>query len=221
MDLSRHIDETIIRITTGITTTRAKKIELYSYGILAKYKNAVYALSKLKELNKHTDDKKLVDSDELIVRDRIHFYLDSFFAFIYSTFDVSAQVVNQKYKLGFDEKKVNFKAVATKLKATHLGTDIQNCFSSIVKSNYLVNLEKYRNCSTHRRQIYIRCEATSISETPGYSSTAELITLKRTICDDPYAISPNTAQKRELISYTEKILNWTEKKIIELTNKIN
>lgn len=220
MDLSRHIEQTITRINTGVTSNRAKKIELYSYGILAKHKNAVYALSKLKELNNHTDDKKLVDDDELIVRDRIHFYLDSFFAFIYSTFDVSAQVVNQKYKLGFDEKKVSFKSVANKLKSTHMGKDIQKSFSSISKSKYLANLEKYRNCSTHRRQIYIRCEATSISVTPGYSSTAELTTLKRTICDDPYAISPSTSQQRELISYSEKILDWTEKKIVELTNKI-
>lgn len=221
MDLRRHIEQMVSRIKVGENSTRVKKIELYSYGILAKHRNSFYALSRLKDLNKYTDDKKLTDDDDLFVRERIHFYLDSFFAFIYSTFDVTSQVINQKYKLKFDENKVNFKTVANKLRTSHSGTEIQKCMQKIYISKYLKNLEKYRNCSTHRRQIYIRCEAKLISETPGYSSTGDLTTLKRIICDDPYAISPNTSQEREIIAYIEKILDWTEKRIVELTNKIN
>ena len=220
MNLSSNIEEMVNRIGPPEPQTRKRKIELYSQGVIAKFRNAEYALSQLKDLNKYSDDKTLADDNDLVVRERIHFYLDSFFAFIYSTFDVMSQVVNQKLQMGLDERQVSIKGLKNRLNQNHNGHDLQDCIDVLCRANYFKNMDKFRNCSTHRRQIYVRCEATLISETPGYSSTADLTTVKRLICDDPYALSPSTNQNRELIDYCQKMLEWTETKLINISKKI-
>jgi hypothetical protein len=220
MSLEQEINSMVDRLVPNEPTTRKRKIELYSHGVIAKYKNADYALSKLNELNKHRDDKTIADENDLLVRERIHFYLDSFFAFVYSTFDVTSQVINQKWRIDMDEKRVSIKGIKNHLNNHNNGTDLQTLIDSLCRANYFKNLDKYRNCSTHRRQIYIKCEATLISETPGYSSTADLETVQRYICDDPYALTPNTNQNREIIDYCRKMIDWTESKLIEISKNI-
>jgi hypothetical protein len=74
------------------------------------------------------------------------------------------------------------------------------------------NLDRYRNCSTHRRQIYIEEETKQVKGTAGYesSSTGPVITVVRTLCDNPLGLNPKTDQKRKIPDYMVK----TRKKIL-------
>ena len=97
---------------------------------------------------------------------------------------------------------------------------LNTILNQLFRSNCFKNLDRYRNCSTHRRQIYIRVETKTIEETPGYSSTGELITVKRLLCDNPLSLNPIVRQERELISYCENILNRVSKEIISISNNL-
>jgi hypothetical protein len=178
-------------------------------------KNAEYAFSKLKEFYNQNDSS--ISTSGFATSDILHFYLDSFFAFLYSAFDVVAQVLNQKLKLGIDEDKVSFKSVERKLKQDHPGLTTYYCARRILRSRFFKALDKYRNCSTHRRQIYIQSKTTHVSGTPGYTTSGELFRIERIICDDPLTLNPTVNKNKELITYCSDML----KKIPKRNNNIS
>lgn len=216
--------ETITELAKTISNKEPKsykqKILLYSHGISAKLLNAEYSHSNLLNLRDHPDDYDITDDFDVPVVDRIHFYVDSFFAFLYSSFDVTAQVINQKLRLGIDENRVSIKRIKEEIdkkKSTH---QLKRTLDCLFKSKYFKNLERYRNCSTHRRQIYLQTTTVLISETLGYSSTAKLTNVLRLLCDDPLSINPTVKQKRELINYTSDLLEKVKKEIIVILKNI-
>lgn len=220
MEYSPEIEKLAKKISKDEPTTFEKKINLYSGGISAKLLNADFALSNLKTLRDLPDNSSQSDNSELNVRDQIHFFTDTFFAFLYSAFDVSAQVINQKLRLGIDEKSVSIKRVKQKLKSKLPDHKLNSILDTLLKSRHFSNLDKYRNCSTHRRQIYIRTTAISISETPGYSTTGDLMQVVRYICDDPLKLNPTVNQNRELITYMEGLLKKVIQEIFKLLKNL-
>ena len=197
-----------------------QKIILYTNGISAKLSNACYSHSNLIALKNLPDEYSSTDELDIPVSDRIHFYTDSFFAFLYSSFDVTAQVINQKLRLGIDEHKVSIKRVKDEIDRITPAPPLKRLLDLLFKSKYFKNLERYRNCSTHRRQIYLKTTTVSVSETPGYNSTAKLTEVKRILCDDPLSLNPTVKQNRELISYTSELYNKVEKEVILILKNI-
>jgi hypothetical protein len=93
-------------------------------------------------------------------------------------------------------------------------------------SNYFINLAKYRNCSTHRHQIYIKKEQNTIAETAGYTSTTgELPVVRWIICDDPFILNsktkkPSIEQKRDLYIYSDKMYKNIKANIDKIINNL-
>jgi hypothetical protein len=189
------------RLVVGESRRRSEKIRLYSHGLLAKLRNAELALDRIRELSPTSDLATAGTADTFSIEEQIYFYTDSFFAFLYSALDVVSQVVNQKLRMSLDERSVSFKVVGRNIAADHAGSHLEIEVERILRSTFFKNLERYRNCSTHRRQIFIRVHTEYISATPGYSSTGPVLSVRRVICDDPLSLSPSTAQNRELVSY--------------------
>lgn len=220
MDVYEKIDEMSERLQQNESKKISGRIDIYSNGVKAKIKNAEYALLKIKNLSPRKNELKDPGEEDFCVFDKINFYLDSFFAFLYSTFDIISQVVNQKCNIGEDERRVSFKCIKDRLNDNCPGTEIQKLFDKLSGKHFLKNLDKYRNCSTHRRQIYMKTDTHETSETPGYELTESMLTVKRTICDDPLILYPKIRQERELVPYCTKMLEKVKSEIIDISKKI-
>jgi hypothetical protein len=218
MDVYEKIKKMEDQIVIGLKQTTVDRIRLYSSGLKAKLKNSEYAFNRLNELAGESNSS--VSTSGFGAGEIIHFYLDSFFAFLYSSFDVMAQIVNQKLNLGIVEDKVAFKQVKQKLDQNNAGARIQQIFNTILKSRFFISLEKYRNCSTHRRQIYIQSRTTLISGTPGYTTSGDLTRIERLICDDPLTIIPTVKKNNELITYCLKMLERTKIEISKISRSL-
>jgi len=218
MDVYEKIEEMRVRLTQGETSRRiSKRINLYSEGVKAKLKNAEYALSMIVDLSSQSNILSTSDDQDFSISDKTQFYVDSFFAFLYSAFDVISQVINQKNRLGIDEKRVSFNNLRQVL---NQNDPIKNLFDKISNKNFFKNLEKYRNCSTHRRQIYMITDTKITSETAGYSTTGEITQVTTVLCDDPYSLSPTINQNREVVKYCSTILEKVRSEIIKMTENI-
>lgn len=201
-----------VRLSAGKPRPTAQRIQLYSMGVGAKLKEAEYALQQLSNLAA-LGPAATTEAQAISVEDKIHFYVDSFFAFSYSTLDVIAQVVNQAHALGLDERTVSFKAVKGRLTtATH--PVLKAHFERISRTYKFRNMENYRNCSTHRRRIYI--QTTTVQGTPGYSSTGMITSTKHVLCDDPLSLAPRVTQNRELVDYCTKTLEWIREELTKI-----
>lgn len=97
---------------------------------------------------------------------------------------------------------------------------LKRILDTLFRSKYFKNLESYRNCSTHRRQIYLKTTTVLVSETPGYNSTVKLPEVRRILCDNPLIIKPIVKQNREIIKYTSELYNKVEKEILIILQNI-
>jgi len=198
--------------------TRLHRVQLYAEGLKAKIRQTDFALSCIATFSDQSDSTiSSTSKDDYTITDKVYFYCDVFWTFLYSSLDVLAQIVNQALKLDLKERDVSFKQVKSILDTKCSNTQIQKKFSQCMNSNVFKNLDKYRNCSTHRRQICIFEDIREQRITSGYRTTTTGIQDKviRIICDDPFALSPRTDQKRKIPDYMEdtkeKILTHIER----------
>jgi len=206
-------------LVVGNSKRKTRKIKIYINGLYGKFENAEYALDKIKEITQETGTYSVYTSE---IDPEIHFYVDSFFAFLYSCFDVLAQILNQYYEelneLNLKERQISFKRILCVIKDNHLNLPVNAEFEKVVLSRYFRNLDKYRNCSTHRHQIYIEREQTTISVTSGYTFTGELTTIQWVICDDPLKLKPSIKQRRDLYNYSKRMYDDIKGKIENIIN---
>jgi len=99
-DIFHLIDELIRKSKQVIRQkTRSKKIELYAEGLRDKLKQAQFAIERMNSSLSDIDSSSgKVDFSTL---EKAHFYCDSFWAFSYSSLDVTAQIINQLQGLQF------------------------------------------------------------------------------------------------------------------------
>lgn len=216
------IDSQIARIKSrlclGLTQERTETIELYAEGLKSKFKEAEYALLRISHFDSinarttTTSQQQHYESE-----DQIRFYVDSFFAFLYSTLDVMSQIIDQRLSLINDEQRVRFKEIVRHLEQSppHIGLPIQLQCTAFKQNRVFIDFERYRNCSTHRRHIYIEWKSGvgsrgyPASRTPGWF-----------ICDDPFSLVPTLSKNRELIGYCEKTFNRVRKEVFKILRSI-
>lgn len=215
MDLFAQIDFLVNRSRVVITQkARKQKIELYSEGLKAKTNQAKFALENLDSFSNQSDH--IVSStarDEFTISEKVGFFCDAYWTFLYSSLDVLAQIINQALKLDLKENVVSFNSVAKHLEQKQENSNIQQKFKDCRNSYVFKHLDAYRNCSTHRRQIYIKEEVKIVKHTPGYRTTSigSVEGVERIICDNPLELTPLVKQQRRIPVFMEdtsnKILN--------------
>ena len=224
MIIYQEIDEFMSTAETRISQkTRRQRIKLYGEGLKSKIVQANYALSQIRKFSNRTDTTATSTSpDEIEIAAKVGFYCDAFWAFLYSSLDVLGHVINQSMKLELDEKQVSFKKVASELKAKHENANLTRCVSECCKSNAFKNIEAYRNCSTHRRQIYIEEKVIIVRGTPGYGTTATrpFESVQRIICDNPLVAKPSIKQKRKVPEYLQDSSDKLLKQISKILKNI-
>lgn len=207
MGVYEKIKEVSDAANTAMASRANKKIFLYSLGVKAKLKHAEIAYEMIRDLTFRIESS--TDStlpEPFSIQEKTHFYVDSFFAFLYSAFDVVSHVVNAKYKLGMSERKTSFDSVNRELSKNKNGTAIQLLYGKISRKQYFLALDKYRNCSTHRRQIYIKTIRTTVTTTPGYDASTTMQGTQNILCDNPLSLKPKISKNRELIFYCGEML---------------
>lgn len=206
---------------------------VYAEGLKAKIEQAEFALDELtKIISQIGNTVSATSPNAFLPGNDVYFYSDGFWAFVYSTLDVLAQVLNQALKLGIDEEDVSFGRLNRELEQhpTYAGTAIQKRVHECKVSRPYHWLRKYRNCSIHRRRVYIGREAMAVG-TPEYhrASSTGKITVgaysvgKLTLCDDPYELKMEMKRARTIPEYMHeikfKVLEHIEK-ILKATNPV-
>lgn len=229
MKYKNQVSKVISKLLPGSRQPKVKtrKINIYVNGLYGKFENVEHALDKIKKI---TQEIKINSTYISEIDPEVHFYVDSFFAFLYSCLDVLAQILSQHYedlnKLNLDERQISFRQVLNEINKNRLRLPIDNELKNIMLSRYFINLDKYRNCSTHRHQIYIKKEQKTTAETAGYTnttSTGELPTIQWIICDDPFKFDleskkPPIKQKRDLYDYSNRMYENIKRKIDNIIN---
>jgi hypothetical protein len=218
-----QIDREEARLTASLPAPVLPTVCLYFEGLRSKFKEADYALRRIKDLG--VINVQFMTSSEQVyylTEDKLRFYVDAFFAFSYSALDVMSQIINQKFNFFADEKDVKFKqVVGTLATSTQNGTTLQQLCAGFRSTPEFTDLEAYRNCSTHRRHIYI-----SLYQGPrehgsrAYPTTTTIPTGYWLIWDDPNVLNPTTRKRRKLISYCDKTHKLVRRKVLEILRSL-
>src|SRR3989338_10385976 len=117
MSLIEKIDGFIARAETSVPQAiRRQKIILYANGIKSKLTQSRLALRQLTLLSNDTDlTTTSTDPEDFKISEKVGFYNDAYWAFLYSSLDVLGQIINQSLKLEMTEKDVSIKQVINKL----------------------------------------------------------------------------------------------------------
>lgn len=227
MSVSEEIDSLKNRAQNIISPRgyRRDLLIVYAVGLRAKIEQAEFALNQLSNFIEEIGDTVTATAPQAFLpKSEIYFYSDTFWAFLYSSLDVLAQVINKALKLGMDEEDVTFGRLDRELEQhrTYAGTTIQKKVHGCKVSRTYHWLKKYRNCSVHRRRVYIRRQVQvgtpeyhRISSTGGIDVGAYNAGLF-TLCDDPYMLKPETEKGRTIPDYMRE----TKAKILEYIEKI-
>ena len=98
MSVFDEIDDLVDRSNTNVPQiTRRQKIELYSEGLKAKIKQVEFALDSINSFAEQSDQTTSSTApDNFLISDKIGFYCDSFWTFLYSTLPTSGSGPHRK-----------------------------------------------------------------------------------------------------------------------------
>lgn len=181
------------------------------------------ALDRLKQFGEKTDESiSSTGEDSFLIRDQVAFYCDSFWVFLYSSLDVLAQIANQCMKLDYSEDEVSYKKLKGKFNSETKYKGIYTKWRKCLDSKAFKNLERYRNCSVHRRQICIFEDSTSTKITPGYSSSvaSNIQSVVRTLCDNPYELNPKKRNTKTIPLYLQNNKTTIMRYIVDILKEI-
>lgn len=206
------------------------KTTLYAQQVEAKFKNARYSLYKLQELKRPVVTSSGMDSSTFLDNcEMINFYCDCFWDFLRSSIDILAQLINELTPLTLNERSVDIKEVAKNLDLT-LYPQLRQLKTSVdylLRTIAFKTLEEYRNCSIHRRQVYIetREQQESILGTRGYySSTSETktATYESHICRNPrdLDLTPGIDYSKTLEMFCQELLEKVESQMVAIIKRL-
>lgn len=225
MTTNESMDKLLGRLNRrGLNTAKAR---LYAEGVKAKLQAARFALYNLGELE-HVEEKPHVQDSTtaqtaqplLTVEEKINFYCECFWDFLRSSLDILAQLINELRSLHMNERHVDFKQVAEELKNTIQGTSLEKAVNNCRRSRAFKNLEEYRHCSIHRRQVFILTRKTEVTGTRAYSAGISIITAERYLCKNPWDLQPKVDDKRPVVGYCERLLGSIEKCTKTIINQL-
>lgn len=188
MSVDAEIAALKVRAANIADAGRRDRVNLYAEGLAVKIRETAYTLGQLRQLTSRAPQSAPISGAAF--SDRVHFYSDSFWAFERSLLDILAQVVNQAENYGLNERVCDFEAVASYVAANHSGTVLDAQFSVLAGAACYSEINDYRNCSLHRRQVYLECHTVQKTYgTPGYA-TGSFTNYEWYVCDNPLDTNP-------------------------------
>ena len=208
----------------GLLTT---KVNLYSEGIKAKFYQARWSLNILREIEHAPNVEGNTTSQEawnnMSTNDKIVFFCECFWDFLRSGIDIVAQLINELRSLKIDEDDVSFYIVRDNMAPSMSTTLLFKALVSCERSWAFKELNSYRHCSTHRRQVCIfEVPSRPSPLTRGYEYISGSTTgvMNRYLCSNPWSLRPRLSLKRPVVAHNERILEEIEKRISTIVNRL-
>ena len=225
MAVNESIDTLLRRLThRGLNTATTS---LYAEGIKAKLQATRFALENLRELGRVEEGAQVQDDTTqslLTVEDKVNFYCECVWDFSRSSLDILAQLINELCLLNLNERHVDFKQVANKLKSSLQDTLLEKAVNNCRRCNAFKNLEEYRHCSMHRRRVFIetRTYTKSTTGTRDYYNYAgsSITTVERYLCKNPWDLQPIIDDKRPVVEYCEHLTQAIERRIRTIIDRL-
>lgn len=229
IDTEGRIDRLLQRLHgRGLATDTTT---LYSEGVKTKLRQAEFSLERLRQLVPQDAQVQaatvgLVSQGSLDTSELVGFYCDSFWDSLRSALDILGQLVNELRSIGINERQVDIRKAAVKVHVTAPGSPLDKALDELLRSSAFVQLEEYRNCTTHRRPPFIQTLTvmTSVSGTAGYAysaSSQQITIIERHLCTNPWDLNPNVrAGQRPVIAYSERLLQRLRGKIDTVVNRL-
>lgn len=204
---------------------RGTRISIYSRGLKSKFQHAEFALKQLEQSKENIGTVDTSDVEGLSPKAKVKFYNDCFWTFLHSSFDILAQVINQAEQLGVDESGVSFKGIQSMIANQHSSNPISQDLTQILNSDYYININNYRHCTSHRRPICLHFDINESGFTNEYTdATGPIVTeTKIELCDDPDSIvNPSFSQqkKQSLTEYCARALSKSEEQVEGILNQL-
>ena len=223
MKIQDTIDALEVSAANITQKRRRERFCLYLAGVEAKLKQVDFSLEILSDYADSYDDfTSSTERERLSIKEQVEFYSDTFWMLIYSSLDIVAQIINQAYSFDLDEKYVSFKRIEGKITSQCSGTSLEKEYLDLKKSNLFKNCDRYRNCSAHRRPIYIQEAITHVTHTKGYtlSGTAPLQGVERTLCENPLDLVPKCNQDRKIPDYLIETSDKMKERLTKILNNL-
>jgi hypothetical protein len=203
---------------------RAQRIALYASGLESKLKEASFALSQIRILSASMPQSGY-DSLGYNDFDRMHFYSDSFWAFERSALDVVAQLINQTEDLGLQEDGCDFRRLISEMENRHPAAPLTASLNNLRNTARIAELNDYRNCSLHRRQVFLQYQQSSkaiVYSTPGYgtSGTGSVVSHEWYVCDNPLDVTPTVGTNRLLPDYCKAVFDDIENQLTTIITSL-
>lgn len=222
MEVEKKIGFLLKRIESGSQV--APETYLYTEGVKAKLGQCLFCLGRLRNLELLESEETMQDGASgpgmatvLTVDEEVSFYCESFWVSLRAALDILGQLINQLRVLGLNERNVDFKQVANRLGNIAGGTLLAKAVGRCIRSRGFKNLEEYRHCSMHRRQVYIEKRVLTIqtSGTPGYFSDSATSSLERKInirclCGNPWELTPVVDSGTTVLASCENFMERIE-----------
>ena len=227
MRLESAVEELLRRNTPSRIKEKAKRTRLtvYARGLLAKWEQAQFAIIQMSVLLTSNAIRTAEDSstsgENFTELQKMEFYNDCFWTFMYSCYEIVAQVVNQAESLGLSEEKVSFARVKKEMAQRNQDLKVSKELDNIQKSRVYKNIYKMRNSSEHRRPICLNETITTKTISRPYENASGPVN-KRVVllCDDPMSINPHFNKERSLVDYCTEILMKAERQLEIVLNKL-
>lgn len=204
-------------------------VNLYCESVKAKFYQAQWSLDVLREIENAPNIQVSTTSQDawnmMNINDKVLFFCECFWDFLRSSIDITAQLINELQQLGIDETEVTFYKVLDQMSLSSSTTLLFKALISCKKSLAFKELNSYRHCSTHRRQVCIFDRAVTDEETTltrGYDyvggSTTRIV--NRYLCSNPSSLHPHRSLKRPVVGYNKKILETIEKRLSTIIGRL-
>ena len=197
---------------------RQRRINMYTKGLRQKLAQASLALDRIEALvDAVLSTASTGTQGQVSYLEQIWYHNDAFWAFMFSVFEILAQVVNQTEELGLDEEAVSFARVTNKLRLTVPSPPLGKRLEEIKKSRLYKNVTMYRHSSTHRRPICVGRSTRALEVPDAYDTTGFRETLIL-LCDNARLAKPKFNQKREIRAYCRKSLDGAQEIIQDVVD---
>ncbi len=168
-----------------------------------------------------------VQESEIETEDQVLFYCISQWNLLRASIDILAQLINELRGLGIDERQVDFGRVERAVTTAAPNANLKRALIGLKNSSAFKDLNEYRHCSTHRRQIFIQREITRVNQTlfgtPGYNlqySASEAVSVRRYLCNNPWQLKPRVNRDRSVGIFGQELLRKIERRMITIVNRL-
>ena len=205
------------------------KVNVYLEAIKAKFHQTQWSLNVLREIEHTPNVEGSTTSPEvwnkISTNDKIVFFCECFWDFLRSSIDIVAQLINELRSLKIDEDDVSFYTVRDKMIPSMSKTLLFKALVSCEHSWAFKELNSYRHCSTHRRQVCIFEQPSSPQPQPltrvyEYMSGSTAVIMNRYLCSNPSSLRPRLSLKRPVVAHNERILKEIERRLSIIVNRL-